>query len=76
MYLGPSPEQRVPEVWTELPAELRIARTAERYNFLEGPSFDSDGNLYVVDIFAGRVHRISPAGRWEMVVEYDGQPTG
>ena len=76
MYLGPPPKQLTPEVWTELPAELRLSPTSERHNFLEGPSFDRDGNLYVVDIYANRVYRISPAGAWETVVEYDGQPNG
>lgn len=76
MYLGPPPQQIVPEIWTELPPELRIAHTPQRHNFLEGPSFDRDGNLYVVDIFGGRVYRISPAGKWDMVIEYDGAPNG
>ncbi|MGH7040952.1 MAG: SMP-30/gluconolactonase/LRE family protein [Acetobacteraceae bacterium] len=76
MYLGPAPQQVVPEPWTELPGELRIPSTPDRHNFLEGPSFDRAGNLYVVDIFAGRIYRISPAGQWDMVCEYDGQPNG
>lgn len=44
--------------------------------FLEGPSFDKAGNLYVTDIPYGRIFRISPAGEWELVVEYDGWPNG
>ena len=36
--------------------------------FLEGPSFDRAGNLYVVDIPFGRIFRISPAGEWTLVV--------
>jgi gluconolactonase len=44
--------------------------------FLEGPSFDRAGNLYVVDIPFGRVFRISPAGDWALVAEYDGWPNG
>jgi gluconolactonase len=76
MYPGPSPQHIVPDVWTELPPELRIPHTPERHNFLEGPSFDREGNLYVVDIFASRIYRISPVGKWEMVIEYDGFPNG
>lgn len=45
-------------------------------SFLEGPSFDRDGNLYVVDIPFGRVFRISPAAQWTLVTEYDGWPNG
>jgi gluconolactonase len=44
--------------------------------FLEGPSFDRAGNLYVTDIPFGRVFRISPAGEFELVTEYDGEPNG
>ena len=45
-------------------------------SFLEGPSFDRDGNLYVTDIPYGRIFRISPTGQWELVCEYDGWPNG
>ena len=45
-------------------------------SFLEGPSFDRAGNLYVTDIPFGRVFRISPAGEWTLVTEYDGWPNG
>ena len=44
--------------------------------FLEGPSFDRAGNLYVVDIPFGRIFRISPTAEWTLVVEYDGWPNG
>src|SRR5262245_579081 len=44
--------------------------------FLEGPSFDRAGNLYVTDIPFGRVFRINPAGDWTLVTEYDGWPNG
>ena len=44
--------------------------------FLEGPSFDRAGNLYVVDIPFGRVFRVSPGGDWTLVTEYDGWPNG
>jgi gluconolactonase len=45
-------------------------------SFLEGPSFDRDGNLYVTDIPYGRIFRISPAGDFELIAEYDGEPNG
>jgi len=44
--------------------------------FLEGPSFDADGNLYVVDIPYGRILRVSPQGEFDVVAEYDGEPNG
>lgn len=44
--------------------------------FIEGPSFDARGNLYIVDIPFGRIFRISPGGEWSLVVEYEGWPNG
>jgi gluconolactonase len=44
--------------------------------FLEGPSFDRGGNLYVVDLAWGRVLKVSPEGEFDVFVEYDGQPNG
>ncbi|MFN7086016.1 MAG: SMP-30/gluconolactonase/LRE family protein [Burkholderiales bacterium] len=49
---------------------------AEVECFLEGPSFDREGNLWFVDIPFGRVFRITPRGDWELVVQYDGWPNG
>ena len=75
------------DVFSEMPGRFR--RTAMRSawadanrgghaidSFLEGPSFDRDGNLYVTDIPFGRIFRISPAGDWTLVAEYDGWPNG
>ncbi|MCR9267643.1 MAG: SMP-30/gluconolactonase/LRE family protein [Alphaproteobacteria bacterium] len=45
--------------------------------FLEGPSFDAEGNLWLVDIPNGRILRVSADGRdWDEVVAYDGWPNG
>lgn len=45
--------------------------------FLEGPSFDAEGNLWLVDIPNGRILRLSADGRdWDVVTEYDGWPNG
>ena len=45
-------------------------------SFLEGPSFDRDGNLYCVDVAFGRIFRIDPRGTFDVLVEFDGQPNG
>jgi len=45
-------------------------------SFLEGPTFDREGNLYVVDIPFGRIFRVTPALEWQLVVQYDGWPNG
>lgn len=75
------------EVFTSLPERFRKRgqsapwlqfhlRGADRHSLLEGPAFDREGNLYVVDIPYGRVFRISPAAEWELVAEYEGEPNG
>src|SRR5574341_1401683 len=74
------------EVHTSMPAKFRKkSRTAwsdpnrhgtEVECFLEGPSFDRQGNLWIVDIPFGRIFRISPKQDWELVVQYDGWPNG
>jgi gluconolactonase len=45
-------------------------------SFIEGPSFDKDGNLHIVDIPFGRIFRIAPDGAWSLVIEYEGWPNG
>src|SRR5689334_21782968 len=79
MYFGPPPKIIETTVFATLPEKFRPGKESnprKRRNFLEGPSFDREGNLYCVDIPMGRVYRISPRGEWEIVVEYDGEPNG
>ena len=87
MYLDTPPRLIETKVFSAMPDEFRRkgARTewadANRPGqptdcFIEGPSFDADGNLYIVDIPFGRIFRISPDSKWSLVVEYDGWPNG
>lgn len=78
MYFGPPPQVITTEVFASIPAQFRPgpSEPPKRHNFLEGPSFDREGNLYCVDIRMSRVYRISPRAEWEIVVEYDGEPNG
>jgi len=74
------------QVWTSMPAKFRNKsrsawsdpnrQGAEVECFLEGPSFDREGNLWITDIPFGRIFRISPKGEWELVCQYDGWPNG
>jgi gluconolactonase len=64
------------EVFAELPEKHRKPDGAKPHSFLEGPSFDRAGNLYVVDIPHGRIFRVSPGGEFDLVAEYDGEPNG
>jgi gluconolactonase len=45
-------------------------------SFLEGPSFDRQGNLWCVDIPFGRIFKINAKKEWELAAEYDGWPNG
>ncbi len=86
MSLYPPPTTLKAEVFTRMPDALRRPRRTEWADFnkgghpvdcfLEGPSFDRDGNLLVTDIPHGRVFRISPNGEWTQIAEYDGWPNG
>ena len=74
------------EVFTSMPAKFRKKgrtkwsdpnrQNAEVECFLEGPAFDRDGNLFIVDTAFQRIFRITPKGDWDVVVEYDGWPNG
>jgi gluconolactonase len=86
-YPLPEPAVFDADVFTELPESLRRPnstsywatrnkRGAKVDSFIEGPSFDRDGNLYFVDIPFGRIMRADPAGNVSQIAEYDGQPNG
>lgn len=85
-YLYEAPVRLPSTVFARLPDEFRIKNRHSGWafgkgheflhSFLEGPSFDRGGNLFVVDIPYGRIFRIDPARRWSLVTEYDGWPNG
>jgi len=81
------PEIRDLDVFTKMPERWRRAGRRSPWadanrggapvdSFLEGPVFDAAGNLYVADIPWGRIIRIDPAGSWNLVAEFDGEPNG
>ncbi|SFN87673.1 gluconolactonase [Cohaesibacter marisflavi] len=83
----PEPVVVEAEIFTELPADLRRPgvpsywasrnkRGATVDSFIEGPSFDRDGNLWFVDIPFGRIFRADPSGVVTQMAEFDGQPNG
>ena len=86
MYLETPPKLIPTEIFSAMPDEFRRNVGTEWGDanrpgaptdcFIEGPSFDAGGNLYVVDIPFGRIFRISPDGKWSLVTEYDGWPNG
>ena len=85
MSLYPTPTPVETTIFASVPEQFRKKKTiwAETNrggealdSFLEGPSFDREGNLGVVDIPHGRIFRIAPNGTWTLVTEYDGEPNG
>jgi gluconolactonase len=70
------------EVFARVPDALRQHRDPRHQSgvprdcFIEGPSFDREGNLYIVNIPYGQVFRISPRGEFTIVATYDGEPNG
>jgi gluconolactonase len=76
IQIGPEPQAHTSEFFTRIPDHLAIRTNGKRAGFLEGPSFDRDGNLLCVDVQAGRIYRITPDKQWSVLVEYDGIPNG
>ena len=87
MSLYPPLEIIQAKVWTSLPEKFRFKNMSPEWAaankpgrkidcFLEGPSFDRNGNLWVTDIPYGRIFRVSPGGEWSLVTQYDGWPNG
>jgi gluconolactonase len=85
--LFPPPAVIETEVFARLPDMYRLQgrqsewltaqlRGRDHHSLLEGPTFDRDGNLYVVDVPHGRVFRIAQDGTFTLVSEYDGEPNG
>jgi gluconolactonase len=75
------------EIFARLPDEFRGVDPGNEWvaaqpvgspphSVLEGPSFDRDGNLWCVDIPNGRIFRVTPDGRFNLVAQYDGWPNG
>ena len=83
-----SPPVVTSELFTRIPdayrkrGQLSLERlqackgTLETDGFIEGPSFDRAGNLYLVDIAFGLIFKVSPQGSVTQILEYDGEPNG
>ncbi len=87
MWIETPPKLIETSIFTRMPDRYRRPGAASRWAdankaglpvdcFIEGPAFDRDGNLHIVDIPFGRIFRISPGGEWTLLVEYDGWPNG
>jgi gluconolactonase len=86
-YLDKPPALIETRVFSSMPATFRKAGEVPAWavankagqpvdSFIEGPAFDKEGRLYIVDIPYGRIFRITPEGDWTLVAQYDGEPNG
>lgn len=81
-----APQQIDAETWVDLAGALNWQKRSNArvekfvgkptHSFLEGPSFDAAGNLYVVNFAFGQIVMITPAGVPSVVFEYEGAPNG
>lgn len=87
MSLYPPPQTQPTRIFTTLPERFSDPHRASEWidankpgqqvpSFLEGPTFDRQGNLWVTDIPHGRIFCISPDGDWTLAADYDGWPNG
>jgi gluconolactonase len=91
MYLETPPRLIETHVFSTIPVAFRRKGVATSWadanrpgqetdkdtdSFIEGPSFDAEGNLHVVDIPFGRTFKIAPGGEWSLVIAYEGWPNG
>ena len=87
MYLEAPPQLIETKIFSAMPDNFRRKGVATEWAdanrpgaptdcFIEGPSFDAEGHLYIVDIPFGRIFRIAPGGEWSLVIEYEGWPNG
>ena len=87
MFLLNHPTVRPLELFSAMPDKYRRTGVRSHWadvnqggrladSFLEGPVVDEVGNLYVTDIPFGRVFRIDPAGEWDLVAQWEGEPNG
>ena len=87
MLLVQTPTIRTLQLFSAMPEKFRQTGVRSEWadvnqggrladSFLEGPVFDTKGNLYVTDIPFGRVFRIDPKGEWDLVAQWDGEPNG
>lgn len=72
-------------LWSKLPEKhhyqgepndwVKMTRPGQSlHSFLEGPEFDSEGNLLLVDVPYGRIFKIDTNGNWSLHHTYDGEP--
>lgn len=87
MNFYPAPPEHTAEIFCTIPDSLRCtgqetdwrggSNPATLSIFLEGPTTDAQGNLYIVDVPFGRILKIdSITKRIDVEAQWDGEPNG
>ncbi|KAK6383669.1 hypothetical protein LTS17_002961 [Exophiala oligosperma] len=85
MNFYPPPPVIKAEVHVRVPDELYCTEESEwrggftgnfRNIFLEGPTVDANGDLFITDIPGGQILRVDKAGQVTKRIKYDGEPNG
>ncbi|TKY84708.1 hypothetical protein EX895_005788 [Sporisorium graminicola] len=87
MNFYPAPPEHIAEIFCTIPESLRCtgqqtdwrggSNPASLSIFLEGPTTDAQGNLYIVDVPFGRILKIdSITKRIDVEAQWDGEPNG
>lgn len=86
MNFYPVPPEIVAELYVRIPDDLRCTGEPTEWRggsalpfsgiFLEGPTTDEQGNLFVTDIPYGRILKIDPERNVSECVRWDGEPNG
>lgn len=86
MSLFPPPEILETSVYVDVVAQLGLkprnapwtnpSNPTPIHSFLEGPVFDRDANLYMVDAPFGQILKVTPQRAVSVVCRYDGVPNG
>jgi len=85
MNFYPVPPVIKAELYASVPDELRVKEESEWRGgfagtfegvFLEGPTPDAHGNLYITDIPGGQILKVNSTRQVERCIKYDGEPNG
>lgn len=86
MNFYPIPPTLTAQVYTRIPEALRCTGQPTEWRggsalpfsgiFLEGPTTDAQGNIYVTDIPYGRILKIDAEKNITECVRWDGEPNG
>lgn len=61
---------------TDICADCTAMKFTSCGKFLEGPTFDRAGNMWMVSIFSGDIHKVTPDGTCSTVANTGGEPQG